>query len=138
MSNQPLKKQKKLKPAKKNKLSGKSKRQLGLDQEQRAAAYLTAHNYRILDQNFQYQQFEIDLIAEDRTTHQIVFVEVKYRQQKDFGYPSQAVDKRKLNRIQQAAWVYLDQKQIKKQFRFDIISLLPDQIEHFKNVSVEL
>ena len=52
-------------------------RRTGSEYEARAAEYLTANGYRILERNFRCRQGEIDLIAQDGSY--LVFVEVKYR-----------------------------------------------------------
>jgi putative endonuclease len=111
---------------------------LGQAGEQQAAAYLKRSGYQILEQNFRYKQFEIDLIALDRKLNELVFIEVKTRSTNEYGEPESAVDKGKLSRLVKAAQVYLNRYDWDKTFRFDIISVLPGKIKHFKNITIEL
>jgi putative endonuclease len=115
-----------------------SRLKLGQAGEERAAAYLKYSGYQILEQNFRYKQFEIDLIALDRKLNELVFVEVKTRSTNQYGEPELAVNKSKLSKLIKAAQVYLNRYGWDKDFRFDIISVLPGKIKHFKNITIEL
>ena len=55
-------------------------------------------NYNILDRNFLCKQGEIDVIALDG--NYVVFVEIKSRTSTEYGLPSEAVTKTKINHIQ--------------------------------------
>lgn len=108
---------------------------LGQDGESKAAAYLASLNYQILDQNVRLKHQEIDLIALDQETDELVFVEVKTRGSSFFGNPSQAVNKIKLRSMQYVAGAYRRARGFRNDYRFDIISILPGKIEHFKNIT---
>ncbi|MEA2056832.1 MAG: YraN family protein [Patescibacteria group bacterium] len=116
----------------------KSKRQLGDDGENQAIKYLLDQGFQILDRNFQVKHKEIDIIAFDQELQEVVFIEVKMRKSGKFGHPSLAVSQKKLNHINIAAQIYLDKKGLANNYRFDIISILPHKLEHFKNVSFAL
>lgn len=120
---------------KRRKRKRKSNTFVGGQKENQAAAYLRSKQFKILSQNFRLKHKEIDIIALDTVKNEIAFVEVKFRSKSQFGHPSQAVNLNKLRNIQQAALAYLDRHQIDKDFRFDIISILPDKIEHLPNIS---
>lgn len=51
----------------------------GMEAEKRAAMFLEENHYKILRRNWRYLQMEIDIIAEDLSTKEIVIVEVKAR-----------------------------------------------------------
>ena len=93
----------------------------------------------LLEKNIRLGNFEIDLVVLDQKFDEIVFVEVKYRREKEYGDPSQAVDQKKLNKMISVAKSYLRKKQFKKDYRFDIISvsgnLKEPEIEHFENIT---
>ncbi len=114
-----------------------NKSNIGAQGEQQATTWLASHNFKILETNFRYRQLEIDIIAIDKTNNELVFVEVKKRNSKQFGHPSLAVDQKKLSNLTTAASVYLNSHQLELDFRFDIISILPDKIEHFKNITAD-
>src|SRR4026208_217532 len=62
---------------------------LGRRGEQLAAKYLRANRYKVLYRNFRARGGgEIDLVCRDRTTNDLVFVEVKTRRTRDFGDPA--------------------------------------------------
>ncbi|MEO8581010.1 MAG: YraN family protein [Patescibacteria group bacterium] len=111
------------------------KQQLGKAGEQRAIEFLLHKGYSILDTNFSMKFGEIDIIAQDRD--EIVFVEVKTRTESYGIHPSEAVDSRKLERIFQTGAYYLQWHNLNADYRCDIITLLPETIEHFENVSLE-
>lgn len=70
---------------------------LGRAGEERAAEYLTAQGYRILERNWRCAQGEVDIIAaREGVVH---FVEVKTRTSIAFGHPFDAIDARKRDRM---------------------------------------
>lgn len=109
--------------------------QLGHSGEKQAKTYLLGKKFLILDCNFIWNKFELDLIALDQKTDEIVFIEVKTRSQAYSGNPSQAVSRQKLQRMQKVAWRYLQERNLANDFRFDIISIWPGHLEHFENVT---
>ena len=71
-------------------------RKIGTVQEQRVAGWLKQHGYDIVEHNFSCRFGEIDLIA--RKDGYLIFVEVKYRSNRGYGSPCEAVDHRKQKR----------------------------------------
>lgn len=91
--------------------------------------------YKILAANLRVGNNEIDLIAHDTKFDEIVFIEVKTRKTTFFGNPSEAVSKLKLKSMSYVAHRYLKSKRYNKNFRFDIITISENDIEHFENVT---
>ena len=92
-----------------------------------------------MEKNLRLGNTEIDLIALDQKFDEIVFIEVKYRQNDRYGDASLAVNQLKLNKMLKVAQSYLKKEKFKKSHRFDIISVVgkwpsPD-ITHFENVT---
>lgn len=90
----------------------------------------------------QFKNWEVDLVALDRTTDELVFVEVKHRRRTVWGGGETAVDYRKVAKMQRVAAEYCRQHQFKKPYRFDIIASTGDlqkpeqvEIEHFENIT---
>lgn len=110
-----------------------NKREIGAEYEGKAARYLEAKGFRILEKNFHSRQGEIDLIARDG--RYLVFVEVKYRTLGQTGHPAEAVDVRKQRRIIRTARYYCYIRHIPENFpcRFDVVSILGPEIEHLEN-----
>ena len=105
---------------------------IGKNYEQIAVKYLKNLGYKIIEQNYRLLPIgEIDIIVKDKKT--LVFVEVKFRQNKDYGNPSEFVNKSKQLKITKTALYYIKINSIKSDIRFDVISICNDDIEHIKN-----
>lgn len=110
-----------------------NKRQTGAAYEEQAAHFLIKQGFQILERNYRCRQGEIDLIARDGDC--LVFVEVKYRRSKQAGYPTEAVTVCKQKKIIRTALYYCYQQKIAdtQTCRFDVVSILGDQIELMKH-----
>ncbi len=95
---------------------------LGKIGEDLAAQFLTDKGYQILERNWRAYRKEIDIIALDGKD--IVFVEVKTRQEDDYGTPEMAVNRQKRAHIFAAATSYYYEHKIDLDVRFDVISIL--------------
>jgi putative endonuclease len=111
---------------------------LGDRGEDAAARFLKRQGYHILARSLDSPLGELDIVAVDGRT--VVFVEVKTRRSDDAGRPSEAIDKRKEQRMTQAALGYLKSNRLLDySSRFDVVAIMwPDDarkptIEHFKN-----
>ncbi|EFS21466.1 hypothetical protein FSBG_00963 [Fusobacterium gonidiaformans 3-1-5R] len=109
-------------------------RQKGNEYEERAVNILRENQYQILERNFRIFQGEIDIIAEKDGV--LVFIEVKYRKNRNFGYGKEAVDSRKLGKIFRVAEYYKTYcgKQYQK-MRIDVIHFLGDTYFWEKDVA---
>lgn len=109
-----------------------NRRETGTQYEERAAEYLIAQNFQILERNYRIRSGEIDIIARDGTV--LVFIEVKYRKNDESGNPLEAVDIRKQRKIIKVARYYLYQKKYGDvPCRFDVIGICGSHIEHIKD-----
>lgn len=108
--------------------------------EEHACIFLQKSAYCILERNYRVRYGEIDIIAHDSKTNEIVFIEVKSRSSFRFGYPEEWVNQQKQKRIYRAARYYISKYQKENQcFRFDVIALLVQNsaikdVLHIKNV----
>lgn len=93
--------------------------------EDLAVDFLVRNQYKILARNFRYLKAEVDIIAE--LNNQIIIVEVKARNTDTFLEPQEAVNKKKIRLLISAASYYLEENNIDKEVRFDIISVLPNK-----------
>ncbi|HHV17121.1 MAG TPA: YraN family protein [Gelria sp.] len=101
------------------------KRKLGIWGEGIAARYLQDKGYKILDRNYYTRNGELDIICEK--DGKLVFVEVKTRKSTKFGSPEEAITRKKINHLRQAALIYL--KTVERPYqeiRFDVIAILID------------
>jgi putative endonuclease len=113
---------------------------LGRWGEQEAASYLTGQGYEILERNHRTPHGELDLIARLPAANTIVFVEVKTRSTRTFGYPEASVDAGKQAHLLNAAQYYIQQHpDLTCNWRIDVIAIQrarqggPAQITHFEN-----
>lgn len=93
--------------------------------EDLAVDFLVRNQYKILARNFRYLKAEVDIIAE--FDNQIIIVEVKARNTDTFLEPQEAVNKKKIRLLISAASYYIEENNIEKEVRFDIISVLPNK-----------
>jgi putative endonuclease len=98
------------------------KNDTGKSGEETARTYLEAKGYKILDTNWHFHHYEIDIVAVDGDS--LAVIEVKTRSHNYLVAPEQAVDARKIRRIVTAADAYVRQKNIDLKVRFDIICLI--------------
>lgn len=109
---------------------------LGIVGERRAASYLVSRNYQVLGQNLVYKNFEIDLVVYEPKTGDLVFVEVKTCSSANWGEPSQKVGRKKLQALQNfACWYLRNWGQTYKNYRFDVIAIIGQKIEHYENIT---
>lgn len=108
---------------------------LGKRGEERAFRYLKKCGYIVLETNVFFPPHEIDIVALDSSTKELVFVEVKTRSTGYFGNPAMAVSYKKLRSLIKAANQYRKQVSWLGTYRFDIIAILPDTIEQYKNIT---
>jgi putative endonuclease len=102
--------------------------ELGKKGEELATVFLEEEGYKILHRNWRFGKDEIDIIAQ--TDKFLVIVEVKTRSTDYFGDPEEAVDKQKQRFLVRAADVYIKQKEIDLEVRFDIISIIFEKGTH--------
>jgi len=106
------------------------KKSIGQLGEEAAAKYLENKGYEILDKNFQNNTGrrlgEIDIIAFDKKIDEIVFVEVKTRENEKYKetLPEENITYPKLRKLDKIANVYLRLKKLEnRSYRFDAISV---------------
>ena len=119
---------------------GKTSKEFGKEGEDLAERLLRSKNYKIIERNYHSGRIgELDIIAEDPKTKQLVFVEVKSRQNLEFGDPILAITKNKMAQLKKVANAYLFEKEIREiECRFDVITVLfrgeiKPEIKHYVN-----
>ncbi|MFN8673092.1 MAG: YraN family protein [Candidatus Sericytochromatia bacterium] len=108
----------------------KNKRKKGLEGEKVAINFLLENNYEILENNFYCRYGEIDIVAKKENI--IIFIEVKYRKNANFGEPEEAVSLKKIKAICKTALYYITSKELQDNinFRFDVISIKDKELKH--------
>jgi len=113
-----------------------NKIQAGHRGQDAAMKFLLSKGMTLLEANFRIPSGEIDLIMRDG--EYIVFIEVKYRQNLEYGLPREAIGYRKQQRIKKTALYYIVRRNLQNQdFRFDAVELLDTSggltINHIEN-----
>lgn len=97
--------------------------------------YLVKLGYEILETNWRFHHYEIDIIAKDGD--ELVIVEVKSRTGTAFEHPSEAVGPRKIRFLIEAAEAYIFKTDSHCDTRFDVISVIfhgdKYELEHYKD-----
>jgi len=102
-----------------------------------AEKYLKKKGYAIIERNFRCKLGEIDIIALNNA--QLVFIEVKTRQNQKYGLPCEAVNKEKLRHLTRTANYFVASRSINyKDVRLDVIEVLKQNgktyLHHIENV----
>ena len=98
--------------------------------EQLAVDYFIQKDYQILNVNWRYSYYEIDIIASKNSI--IHFIEVKTKSTNKNGYPEMEVTRKKLMNLIEAAEQYLFKHPQWNRIQFDILSItLYPEIEYF-------
>jgi putative endonuclease len=97
---------------------------VGADGEKRGNIFLVRQGYTIVTTNYRTLFGEIDVIA--RHEGDLVFIEIKYRRSDEYGWPAEAVTRRKQGRMVRSALVYLKQHKLSNvSVRFDVLAIGP-------------
>lgn len=98
--------------------------QSGVLGETAAAEYLQRHGFIVVERNFKTPRCEIDIIA--RKGRCLYFVEVKYRASDRQGSGLEYVTAQKLERMQRAAELWLQQHQWRDEVTLSAIEVAAD------------
>ena len=94
---------------------------LGKKGEDLAADWLTAKGYSILERNWRYGRYEVDIIASRKDILHII--EVKFRRSKTYGRPEESVSRRKLQCIMLGAAGWMVKFPDHKRIQYDVLSI---------------
>jgi putative endonuclease len=108
-----------------------NKTERGKEGEATAEKFLTDKGYTIIARNYRYKRSEIDLIVQKENW--LVFVEVKMRTSKAFGFPEASVNAAKRKKILEGAAQYLHESNWAGNVRYDIVAIANKEIEHFED-----
>lgn len=89
--------------------------------EQVAQEYLSDRGLKLVEQNYRCRRGEIDLIMQHGDT--LVFVEVRYRKNNDFGGAMESVTAKKQQKIHTTALHYMQGYNSNTPARFDVVAI---------------
>ena len=111
------------------------KNETGKQGEDAAIRYLEDKGYKMLETNWRFHRFELDIVA--TFNNELIIVEVKTRSGNYLVSPEKAVDDRKIRRIVTAADAYARKHGINLPIRFDVLCLIKKgqsyEFEHFED-----
>lgn len=102
--------------------------------ENLSVKYLIDKGYIIVEKNYRTEFGEIDIIAYDNDI--LVFIEVKSRTNINYGYPFEAVNIKKQEKILNTSLLYIQENNLENiQLRYDIIEVYikTKTINHIEN-----
>ncbi len=99
-----------------------SSRERGGRAEQYALDYLKSQGLKLITRNFLCRMGEIDLIM--RHNKHLVFVEVRYRKNSNYGTPAATISRTKQSRLTRTANFYLQQQGHNTPCRFDVVAIV--------------
>jgi len=97
--------------------------------EEIAAGWLVKNGYRLVERNWRFRHWEVDIIAaRDQFLH---FVEVKTRRSLRYGRPEESITRDKMTNLKNVAEEYQYQHPEWKYIQFDVlaITLVNDEVK---------
>lgn len=117
----------KLKATSSSALTKTTKRAQGDHAEALALSYLRQQGLTLIARNFSTRAGEVDLIMQAKTdSDTLIFIEVRYRKNQDYGGAAASVTYHKQQRIIKAALAYHQQFAPQAAMRFDVIAIEGD------------
>jgi len=97
------------------------RKQKGNEAEDQACQFLIQKGLILIQRNFATKLGEVDLIMQDDDV--LVFIEVRYRKNRDFGGAALSVTPKKQKRIIKAALAYQQKNAPQASMRFDVVAI---------------
>ena len=101
-----------------------SRKKQGNKAEELALHFLKKKGLKLIEKNFSTRAGEVDLIMQDDDT--VVFIEVRYRKNTDFGGAAASVTPKKQLRVIKAALAYQQKNTSQSSMRFDVVAIEGD------------
>lgn len=116
-------------------MSSTNSRQRGQQYEQQALAFLEQAGLELVSKNWSCRLGEIDLIMRDQKT--LVFVEVRFRKNQQFGGALESIDQHKQNKLNVTAETFLQQNSNWNDYncRFDVVLVEATQTPHIHEIN---
>jgi putative endonuclease len=104
----------------------------GASGEDTAALFIKKKGFEILERNYRYQHGEVDIIGMIDNVL-LVFFEVKFRKNSDFGNPEVFVSRDQQKSIIRVAEHYIEAINWHKDIRFDILAITGKEVYHIED-----
>ena len=111
----------------------------GIEGEVRAAGFLRQMGFGIMERNWRFGRFEIDIIASREDV--LHFIEVKTRHSDAYGFPEESVTRKKFANIKRAAEEFHFRNPEWREIQYDILSVsrragMKDEFVLFEDVFI--
>ena len=106
-----------------NRLTNQTRKQKGDEGEALACQYLQEQGLELVTTNFTSKFGEIDLIMNDAQRGNLVFIEVRYRKNNQYGGAAISVTPKKQRRIIKTALYYMQRHAPHTAARFDVVAI---------------
>jgi putative endonuclease len=93
----------------------------GEDAENACCDYLKSQGLKLVDRNYNCRLGEIDIIMTDNDV--LVFIEVRFRKNKNFGGGLESITHAKQQKIRRTAELYLQKNSQYKNARLDVVAM---------------
>lgn len=93
----------------------------GRDAEKIACDHLKNNGLKLIEKNFNSRYGEIDIIMQHKNT--LVFVEVRYRKNRDYGGAEASITPGKQSKIRKTALYYMQKKGREFNSRIDVVAI---------------
>ncbi len=107
---------------------------IGKEGEQAACEYLIGKGYTVRDTNWRLGHLEIDIVAQEPKANLLHIVEVKTRKSIEHFDPMEAINRKKINNLVNAANGYIQYYQLPMYVQYDVMILVgqsPDFKIHY-------
>lgn len=111
------------------KLAKKNPTTIGREGEEKIANFLEEKGHEILARNYKTKLYEIDIISRKNDT--IYFTEVKTRKDGKHGKPAEMIDKKKLEKMEFAAEMFMKAKKLSKNFLLAVGTVEGGELDWF-------
>lgn len=100
-----------------------NKRKIGFEYEEYTKKYLELKGLKYIESNFYSRFGEIDLIFFEEKSKTLIFIEVKYRKNNEYGEAIEFVTKSKMKKIYLTSICYINKIEWKENIRYDIVGI---------------
>ena len=111
----------------------KSRSSKGKVAEEIACSHLKKNGLTLIDKNFYSRYGEVDLIMQDQET--LVFIEVRYRKNLDYGGALESIKQGKQKKIQTTTLYYIQTKEGEINKRLNVVAITGNNINHKNNIN---
>ena len=105
----------------------KTTQETGQNAELLAQYFLQEQGLIYIRRNVHFKTGEIDLVMQDK--HCLVFIEVRYRQNKYYGSAAESITISKQKKLIRSALLYCQKYKVQSPWRIDVVAITPASLD---------